>query len=92
MPEVHFTIRWPDGMEEKCYSPSTAIQNHLQVGETYPVPEFLQHVRAGLHEASERVAAKYGFTCSSALDQLAKIEETATRQAAEGQVACISFS
>lgn len=92
MPEVHFTIRWPDGLEEQCYSPSTAIKSHLQTGQTYPVPEFLQHVRAGLNEASDRVAAKYGFACSSAMDQLARIEQTAASQAPDGHVACLSFS
>ncbi len=77
MPEVHFTLRWPDGAEERCYSPSTAIKRHLEAGKTYPLDELLGRVRTGLGEASDRVAAKYGFACSSAMDQLAQIETRA---------------
>jgi len=35
-----------------------------------------------LDEASQRVAAKFGYACSSALDQAAAIEHTAQRFAA----------
>lgn len=92
MPEVRFTVRWPDGAEESCYSPSTAINHHLQAGETYPLDEFLDRARKGLHAASDRVEAKFGFVCSSAMDQLARIETTAKSQPSDGQVTCLSFS
>lgn len=92
MPEVRFTIRWPDGAEESCYSPSTAITHHLQAGETYPLTEFLDRARKGLHAASDRVEAKFGFACSSAMDQLARIETAAKSQPSDGQVTCLSFS
>ncbi|MBP0615673.1 MSMEG_0570 family nitrogen starvation response protein [Jiella mangrovi] len=77
MPEVHFTIRWPDGEEERCYSPSTAIKRYVAPGETYPLGEFLTRARDGLNAASERVAAKYGFACTSAMAELAHIEARA---------------
>lgn len=92
MPEVRFTIRWPDGHEESCYSPSTAIGRHLQAGASYPLPDFLMRARAGLNEASARVAAKYGFACSSAVDQLDRIEQRAALQPITGQVACLAMS
>lgn len=92
MPEVRFSIRWPDGSEESCYSPSTAIKRHLNAGQIYPLAEFLERARAGLNEASDRVAAKYGFACSSAMDQLAQIEASAQGQPADGQVICLSLS
>lgn len=92
MPEVRFTIRWPDGAEESCYSPSTAIHRHLSAGQTYPIAEFLERADAGLNEASERVAAKYGFACSSAMDQLARIEAAAKDQPNDGQVTCLFLS
>ncbi|MDP9857410.1 MSMEG_0570 family nitrogen starvation response protein [Agrobacterium tumefaciens] len=92
MPEVRFTIRWPDGAEENCYSPSTAITRHLEAGCTYPLSEFVERARTGLNEASERVTAKFGFACSSALDQLAKIETTAASQPADAKVTCLSMS
>ncbi|TFF25093.1 MSMEG_0570 family nitrogen starvation response protein [Jiella endophytica] len=77
MPEVHFTIRWPDGGEERCYSPSTAIKAFVEAGQTYPLDDFLARARAGLNAASDRVAAKYGFACTSAMAELAHIETRA---------------
>ena len=79
MPEMHFRVRWPDGHVERCYSPSLVIQDYFQPGTAYPLPDFLQRSRAALTIASERVRAKYGFACSAALDQLARIEDRATR-------------
>ncbi|MTE01862.1 MSMEG_0570 family nitrogen starvation response protein [Paracoccus sp. YIM 132242] len=92
MPEVRFTIRWPDGAEECCYSPSTAITRHLRPGVAYPLEAFLSRARAGLSEASDRVAARYGFACSAAMDQLARIEARAATQQPGGQVTCLSMS
>lgn len=77
MPEMRFTIRWPDGREEACYSPSLVIKEHMSVGAIYPLPEFLDRSRTALGIASERVRAKYGFPCSRALGQLARIEAAA---------------
>ena len=77
MPAVHFTIRWPDASIDHCYSPSRAIQEYLDAGAQYAVPDFVEHCRSALHLASERVRAKYGYACSSALDQLDRIERKA---------------
>lgn len=92
MPEVRFTIRWPDGTEERCYSPSTAIRDHLAAGERYPLADFVARARAGLNRASQRVAERYGYHCSSAMDQLARIELGASMQPRDGQVTCLSLS
>jgi uncharacterized repeat protein (TIGR04042 family) len=93
MPEMHFVIRWPDGKRESCYSPSLVIRDFLREGESYPVPDFLQRSREAPQIASGRVKAKYGYPCSLALDQLVRIEATATQF--EGQdharVACETF-
>ncbi len=77
MPEMHFRVQWPNGKVEDCYSPSYVIEEHLSPGRSYPLPEFVERVRAALTIASERVRARYGFECSSALDQLAAVENTA---------------
>ena len=77
MPEVILHIRWPDGHEERCCLPSTIIGQHLMAGQSDPLPEFLTRARAGLNAASDRVAAKYGQPCTSAIAQLARIEATA---------------
>lgn len=79
MPEMRFTVRWPDGVAEDCYSPSLVVKDHLSVGETYALADFRKRSRAALRTASERVAAKYGFPCSLALGQLARIEAACGR-------------
>jgi uncharacterized repeat protein (TIGR04042 family) len=77
MPEMRFLIRWPDGTAESCYSPSLVVKDFLAPGETYPLADFVERSRTMLNIASERVRAKYGFACSSAMDQLARIETAA---------------
>jgi uncharacterized repeat protein (TIGR04042 family) len=94
MPEMHFRVEWPGGRVDRCYSPSYVIEEHLSVGETYGVEEFVTRARTALEIASERVQARYGFACTSALDQLRRIEETAAAlSAAElgGQVKVLEF-
>ncbi len=83
MPEMLFHIVWPDGAREACYSPSLVIKDHLVVGQSYELPDFLARGRAALHIASERVRARYGFACSRALGQLDRLERAATRFAAD---------
>jgi uncharacterized repeat protein (TIGR04042 family) len=87
MPEMHYRLRWPDGDEQTCYSPSLVIQDFFQPGTAYPLPDFLQRIRSATHIASERVRAKYGFACSRANAQLAQIEAVAERHAAQPQAA-----
>ncbi|GJE19081.1 MSMEG_0570 family nitrogen starvation response protein [Methylobacterium marchantiae] len=82
MPEMRFHVRWPDGLREACYSPSLVVKEHLAIGETYEVAEFAARSRTALTIASERVEARYGFPCSLALGQLARIEARATALAA----------
>ncbi len=92
MPEMHFRVQWPDGKQEDCYSPSYVIEEHLEVGAEYPPAEFLRRAAAALNIASERVRAKYGFACSSALDQLGRLQQTvASLPAGPGTVRVLSF-
>jgi uncharacterized repeat protein (TIGR04042 family) len=77
MPEMRFAIRWPDGTQESCYSPSLVIKDFFSPGETYPLDDFVARSRTALNIASDRVRVKYGFACSSAMDQLARIEAAA---------------
>ncbi|AMY68407.1 MSMEG_0570 family nitrogen starvation response protein [Frigidibacter mobilis] len=91
MPEMIFHIRWPDGAEDHCYSPSTIIGQHLTAGESYPLAEFVSRARAGLTEASDRVESKFGYACSSAMDQLSRIEATASHYAPDAPVICLSL-
>lgn len=93
MPEMRFNIRWPDGSPESCYSPSLVVRDHMAEGETYELADFLARARTALVVASDRVEAKYGFPCSRALGQLARIETAAKRFSAtpDARVAILSF-
>ncbi|AZN72959.1 MSMEG_0570 family nitrogen starvation response protein [Georhizobium profundi] len=93
MPEVYFTVLWPDGAQERCYSPSTVIKNHIAEGASYSLDEFVGKARTGLGEASDRVAARYGFACSSAMAELARIEARANALAGTepANVRCIKI-
>lgn len=94
MPEMHFRVRWPDGSTDTCYSPSWVIEEHLAEGASYALDDFVARARAALDIASERVRAKYGFACSSALDQAAAIERKAQTMAcvaSSGSVTVLGF-
>jgi uncharacterized repeat protein (TIGR04042 family) len=77
MPELYVHVRWPDGERQRCYSPSTVVEDYFTAGDTYPVADFLERSRTALGIASERVREKFGSPCSRAADQLARIERSA---------------
>lgn len=77
MPEMFFTVEWPDGVQDRCYSPSLVISDHLAVGSDYELKDFVARCDAALTQASQRVQQKYGYACSSALDQLGQIKQRA---------------
>lgn len=77
MPAVHYTLRWPDGRETSCYSPSRAVCEFLQPGTDYRLGDFLARMRQATAQADARVRERYGFSCSRAADQLAVIESIA---------------
>jgi uncharacterized repeat protein (TIGR04042 family) len=93
MPEMLFHIRWPDGATEQCYSPSLVIKDHLEPGASYDLAEFMQRSRLALTIASDRVREKYGFACSRAMAQLARLEAGAGRfeHSADARVTITSF-
>ncbi|KQX76208.1 MSMEG_0570 family nitrogen starvation response protein [Aeromicrobium sp. Root472D3] len=79
MPEMTVTVRWPDGGVADCYSPSLVMHDHLEPGATYRIDEFTRRSSTALAEASERVRARYGFTCSASAASLDRIRATASR-------------
>jgi uncharacterized repeat protein (TIGR04042 family) len=91
MPETYFFVRWPDQSEVRCYSPSRVVRQYLEVGRSYSVEEFLRRSREMLSLASERVRARYGFGCSSAMDQLDDIEARASHYDASASVTVVRF-
>lgn len=74
MPAVVFDVVLSDGEPERCYCPSTVVCELLAEGAEYPLFEFMARVRAALTIGSERVRLKYGYYCSAASDQLARLE------------------
>ncbi|MCM2474489.1 MSMEG_0570 family nitrogen starvation response protein [Rhizobium sp. CG5] len=78
MPEMRFVVTWPDGRDEECYSPSLIIKDFFAEGQSYPLADFIDRSRQALTIASDRVEAKYGFPCSLARGQLARIETAAS--------------
>lgn len=66
MPEMTFTVRWPDGQVQQCYSPSLVMHDFLSVGTAYTVQDFTARSTKALAQATERVREKFGFACTSA--------------------------
>lgn len=91
MPERIFKVNWPDGQVEACYSPSSVIDHYLTAGNQYPLEEFLTITSQGLNEASERVRQKFGYSCSSAMDQLKKIQQRSRQYQSDDYVTVISI-
>ncbi|MBF2002973.1 MAG: MSMEG_0570 family nitrogen starvation response protein [Synechococcales cyanobacterium M58_A2018_015] len=93
MPEMRFRIRWCDGTEELCYSPSLVVKKYFELHHTYDLEDFVQRARTALQIASDRVQAKYGYPCGLALGQLQQIEERAAQYRAvpDAQVEVLQF-
>ncbi|GAB3575133.1 MSMEG_0570 family nitrogen starvation response protein [Amycolatopsis endophytica] len=90
MPEILFRVRWPDASVQRCYSPSTVVEEVFAPGDSYPVAEFADRSRAALTRASERVRRIHGFGCARAAAQLADIEARA-KSFADGRVVIEGF-
>lgn len=81
MPEIRFQIRWSDGSEDTCYSPSLIVKDYFVPNTDYPLDDFVNRSRDALTIASDRVKAKYGMPCGLALGQLQQIEAKSTQYA-----------
>jgi uncharacterized repeat protein (TIGR04042 family) len=78
MPEMSVVVRWPDGREQDCYSPSLVMHDHLVEGASYAVADFERRAVRALDIASDRVRAKYGFACTSAAATTEQIRRAAS--------------
>jgi len=94
MPEMTFRILWPDASESNNYSPSLVIADYFAPGEDISLAEFLTKIRAAMTIASDRVKAKYGFSCSRAQATLAAIESRAASFTAQpdARIKILEFS
>jgi uncharacterized repeat protein (TIGR04042 family) len=91
MPAVDFTIRWPDGARQRCSSPSTVIHEHLSLGMRLSVSEFVQRSAHALQAAGERVRQRYGFACSTAVEQQEAIAQAAARYPGDEDVHVVAL-
>jgi uncharacterized repeat protein (TIGR04042 family) len=86
-----FDVQWPDGRVQRCYSPSLVMHDYLSAGTDYTVADFLDRSGKALHEASERVRAKFGFACSSAAWTEEEITSTATEFPASATIRIVGM-
>lgn len=86
MPEMTFSVRWPDGRLEECYSPSLVVHDHLEPGTTYTVAEFTRRSTTALQIASDRVREKFGWACTSAAATQEQIAGSASSYAPDALV------
>ncbi|MCZ4499109.1 MAG: hypothetical protein JWQ74_1662 [Marmoricola sp.] len=91
MPEMTFSVRWPDGREVPCYSPSLVMHDFLDVGRSYTVADFATRSSTALEIASSRVREKFGFACTSAAATLAEIQLNAQRFAPDELVEVVAM-
>jgi uncharacterized repeat protein (TIGR04042 family) len=73
MPITYVHIEWPDHKTGQVYSPSSVIKEYFKSGERLSVEKFLAACTEGLNAASERVQQKFGYTCTSAIAELERI-------------------
>jgi putative flavoprotein involved in K+ transport len=77
MPEIEFTVGWPDGRSQRCTCPSRSIEGAIVTGARYPVPEFLRRTQAAFEVAAGRLRALRGFGCSAAAQLLEELDAIA---------------
>ena len=55
------------------------MHDHLSVGATYTVAEFVERTGRAMAEAGDRVRAKFGFACTSAAATAEAVARAAAR-------------
>jgi putative flavoprotein involved in K+ transport len=86
MPEIEFTLRWPDGRSQRCISPSRSIEKAIVTGARYPVGEFQRRARAALEAGQSRLREIRGFGCSAAVQLVDELDTTAAAFAGDDLV------
>ena len=87
MPETYVRIAWPDGQQDTIYSPSSSIATYFQPGTELSLSEFEVICGRALDHASQRVAAVYGFACSSAEAEKGRLLAAVRQHQAAGHAA-----
>jgi uncharacterized repeat protein (TIGR04042 family) len=91
MPETYFDVRWPDGQQQSCYSPSSIVREYFEADKLYALGDFVRLSETSLGIASERVKQKFGYYCSSAADQIKQIKQKADEFDDKAMVTVMGF-
>ena len=91
MPETFFKVKWPNGQEQDCYSPSSVVSDYFTENTEYTLQDFISLSEKALNEASERVKLKFGFYCSSAADQLSQLKSKARQFEPSEQITILTI-
>jgi len=86
MPEVYMRIQWPDDTTDRVYSPSSVIRDFFEEGEEMSVDRFEARITDALTRASERVREVYGMECTSAQQELRRLQAAVSERADDGQI------
>ncbi|MFY0601269.1 MAG: MSMEG_0570 family nitrogen starvation response protein [Cyclobacteriaceae bacterium] len=73
MPVVYLKVQYPDDEKEDIYSPSSVIRSFFSAGESLSVGDFEARISEALETASSRVAQVYGYECTAAMGELARV-------------------
>lgn len=91
MPEMTFSLRWPDGRVEECYSPSLVVHDFLSAGTSHTVADLLTRTTTALGLASDRVREKFGFACTSAAATTEQVRRSAAAYAPDAIVEVVAL-
>jgi uncharacterized repeat protein (TIGR04042 family) len=91
MPEMTFRVRWPDGVEQRCYSPSLVVHEHFGIDDCYTVADFVERTGRAMAEASDRVRARFGFACTSAAATAEAVSRAAARYPGDAAVRVVAM-
>lgn len=91
MPEMTFSVRWPDGRVEEYYSPSLVVHDFLAAGGSYTVADLTTRTTTALGIASDRVREKFGFACTSAAATTDQVRRSASSHAPDDLVLVVSL-
>ncbi|MCF0072999.1 MSMEG_0570 family nitrogen starvation response protein [Dyadobacter sp. CY261] len=98
MPETYLKVQLPNDREEVIYSPSTIIKQYFEQASVMSLDDFQNNCSQALHHASNRVYERFGYECTSAMGELARVNglvERIRKEAAEGarlEVVIVSMS
>ena len=89
MPETYLRVQLPNDKEETIYSPSTIIKEYFEKASIMSLDEFQNSCSKALNHASKRVYERFGYECTSAMGELARVNSLVDRiksSAAPGDV------